>query len=71
MSVTKIIKIEGMSCSHCSAAVEKALSALSGVSAKVDLKAGVATVVMSENVSDEALKKAVEDEDYEVVSITG
>jgi copper chaperone CopZ len=71
MSVTKIIKIDGMSCSHCSAAVEKALNALPGVSAAVDLSAGTATVVVSGDISDEALTRAVEEEDYEVVSIAG
>jgi copper chaperone CopZ len=70
MAVTKIMKIEGMSCSHCSAAVERALKALPGVDAKVDLEAGSATIVVSGDVSDEALKKAVEEEDYEVVSIS-
>jgi copper chaperone CopZ len=69
MPVTKIMKIEGMSCSHCSAAVEKALNGLPGVQAGVDLKAGTATIVVSGNVSDEALTKVVEEEDYEVVSI--
>ncbi|MDR1019623.1 MAG: cation transporter [Synergistaceae bacterium] len=69
MSVTKTIKIEGMSCQHCSAAVEKALSALPGVSATVDLDAGTATVVATREVSDAELRKAVEEEDYEVVSI--
>jgi Cu+-exporting ATPase len=70
MSVIKTIKIEGMSCSHCSAAVEKALSSLPGVSATVDLDAGTATVVAVRDVSDEELRKAVEEEDYEVVSIS-
>ena len=70
MSVTKTIKIEGMSCQHCSAAVEKALSSLPGVSATVDLGAGTATVVATREVSDAELRKAVEEEDYEVVSIS-
>ncbi|MDR0649592.1 MAG: cation transporter [Synergistaceae bacterium] len=70
MSVTKTIKIEGMSCQHCSAAVEKALSSLPGVSATVDLDAGTATVVATREVSDAELRKAVEEEDYEVVSIS-
>jgi copper chaperone CopZ len=70
MSITKIMKIDGMSCGHCSAAVEKALSAISGVSASVDLESGTATVVATREVSDDELKRAVEDEDYEVVSIT-
>jgi copper chaperone CopZ len=70
MAVTKIMKIEGMSCSHCTAAVERALKALPGVDAKVDLEAGIATIVISGDTTDEVLKKAVEEEDYEVVSIS-
>lgn len=42
--MTKIIKIGGMSCGHCSARVEKALSALGDIKVSVDLKAGTATV---------------------------
>ena len=70
MSITKIIKIGGMSCSHCKAAVEKALSAIAGVSAAVSLDAGTATVVATREVSDDELRKAVEEEDYEVISIS-
>ena len=40
----KIIRIDGMSCGHCSARVEKALSALGDVKVSVDLKAGTAAV---------------------------
>ena len=40
----KIIRIDGMSCGHCSARVEKALSALGDVKVSVDLKAGTAVV---------------------------
>jgi copper chaperone CopZ len=69
MSITKIMKIEGMSCGHCKAAVEKALSAIPGVSASVDLDAGSVMVVAPREVSDEELTRAVENEDYEVVSI--
>ena len=39
----KIIRIDGMSCGHCSARVEKALSALGDVKVSVDLKAGTAS----------------------------
>jgi copper chaperone CopZ len=70
MSITKIIKIDGMSCSHCKAAVEKALSAIPGVSADVSLDAGTATVVATREVGDDELRKAVEEEDYEVISIS-
>ncbi len=39
------LKIEGMSCGHCQAAVEKALKQVSGVeTAEVDLTKGTATV---------------------------
>jgi copper chaperone CopZ len=69
MSVTKIMKIDGMSCSHCTAAVEKALKSLDGVDAKVDLASGTATIVIDGDVTDDALKAAVEEEDFEVVSI--
>lgn len=65
----KSISIEGMSCGHCSARVEKALSALEGVTAKVDLVAKKATVSFSNETTDEQLKKVVEDAGYEVVEI--
>jgi copper chaperone CopZ len=38
----KIMKIEGMTCGHCQARVEKALNAISGVTANVDLKKKIA-----------------------------
>lgn len=65
----KTILIEGMSCGHCSARVEKALNAISGVSAKVDLNAKAAFVELSAEVGDDVLKAAVENAGYEVVSI--
>ncbi|GHV30964.1 copper ion-binding protein [Synergistales bacterium] len=69
--MNKTIKISGMSCSHCVAAVEGALKGISGVeSAKADLASESAVVSISGSVSDEALKKAIEEEDFEVVSIT-
>jgi copper chaperone CopZ len=70
MSVTKVIKIGGMSCPHCSAAVEKALSSIPGVSATVDLDAGKAVVTATREVSDDELRKAIEEEDYDVISIS-
>ena len=63
----KTITIEGMMCTHCSGRVEKALNALPGVTATVDLEAKTATV--TGEVSDEALRKAVTDAGYEVVEI--
>lgn len=65
----KIIKIEGMTCSHCQARVEKALNSISGVNAKVDLKKKAAVVSFDADVSDSAFKDAVTEAGYEVVSI--
>lgn len=63
----KILKIEGMSCAHCSTRVEQALNALDGVTAKVELKKKRA--VVEGDASDEILSKAVEDAGYKVVGI--
>lgn len=65
----KIIKIEGMSCGHCQARVEKALNAIAGVDAKVDLKKKAAVVSFDSDVSDSVFKDAVTEAGYEVVSI--
>ena len=66
----KTINIEGMMCEHCEATVKKALEALPEVeSAAVSHKEGRADVELSSEVSDEALKKAVEDKDYTVKGI--
>ena len=66
----KTMKIEGMMCTHCEAAVKKALEALDGVeAAEVSHEAGTAVVSMSADVADAALKEAVEAKDYKVLGI--
>ena len=68
--MTKTLNIKGMMCTHCEATVKKALEALGGVeAAQVSHEAGTAVVTLSADVADDILKKAVEDKDYEVVSI--
>ena len=62
----KTVTIKGMMCAHCVSHVEKALTAL-GVQADVDLATG--TAVVTGNVSDDALRKAITDAGYEVVDI--
>lgn len=70
-SMQKTIKIEGMMCGHCEATVKKALEAVSGVeSAEVSHEKGTAVVELNTAVSDDVLKKAVEDKDYTVTSIS-
>ena len=66
----KTLKIEGMSCEHCVKAVNGALSAIEGVNAvKVDLDSKSAEVEVGGAVTDDMLRTAVEEEDYEVVEI--
>lgn len=65
----KIIKIEGMSCSHCQARVEKVLNEIAGVKAKVDLKKKAAIVSFDSDISDSVLKDAITEAGYEVVSV--
>ena len=64
-----IIGVEGMSCGHCSARVEKALNAIEGVIASVELENKRAVAECDAGVSDEALRAAVEDAGYEVTGI--
>ncbi len=67
--MNKTMKIEGMMCGHCEAAVKKALEAVDGVTeAVVSHGDGTAKISLSTEVSDDVLKKAVEDKDYTVVS---
>ena len=65
----KILLIEGMMCGHCAAHVERALNAVPGVQAKVDLGRKVAVVESAEEVADDVLRQAVLNAGYEVVSI--
>lgn len=64
----KKIRIEGMACAHCSGRVEKALNALSGVTARVDLVEKCA-YVQGDALSDAALRQAVENAGYTVTEI--
>lgn len=65
--MNKTLKIEGMTCAHCKAAVEKALKAVDGVeNAEVDLEKKSAVVSLAKEVSYEALKKAVTDAGYQM-----
>lgn len=65
----RIIRIDGMHCQNCAERVRRAIEAVDGVSVRVDLKSGIASVDMDRNVEDHRLKKAVEEAGYKVVSI--
>lgn len=69
-TMTKTMKIEGMMCGHCEAAVKKALEALDGVeAAEVSHEKGTAVVTLAKEVEDEVLKKTVEEKEYQVIFI--
>ncbi len=66
----KTMKIEGMMCGHCEARVKKCLEALPQVTeAVVSHESGSAVVKLNGEIADEALQKAVEEQDYKVLSI--
>ncbi len=66
------VRIKGMMCGHCEATVKKALEALDGVeSAEVSHEAGTAILEESKPVDEAAIKAAIEDRDYEFVSLEG
>lgn len=69
-TMTKTMKIEGMMCGHCEARVKKCLEALPEVeTAQVSHEAGTAVVTLKGDISDEVLKKTVEDQDYKVLAV--
>lgn len=69
-SMERTMKIEGMMCGHCEARVKKCLEKLPEVeTAEVSHENGTAVVTLNAEISDDVLKKTVEDQEYEVISI--
>lgn len=70
-AMTKTMKIDGMMCSHCEGRVKQCLEGLSQVSAAdVSHEKGTAVVTLSADVSNDVLTKTVEDQGYNVISIS-
>ena len=66
----KVITVEGMMCNHCTGRVQKALEGVEGVaSVAMSLENKTATVELSGEVTDDALKAAIVDAGYEVTQI--
>ena len=65
----KIISVEGMSCGHCVKHVNEALVDLGAKNVEVSLEKKLATAEISPEITDEAIKLAIEDAGYEVVGI--
>lgn len=70
-TMTKTMKIEGMMCSHCEGRVKQSLEGLAQVAeAEVSHEKGTAVVTLTADVSNDVLKKTVEDQGYKVISIS-
>ncbi|MGH4121074.1 heavy-metal-associated domain-containing protein [Clostridium sp.] len=65
----KKILIEGMSCGHCSNHVSEALKDLGAKEVEVNLAKKFATAEISDDITDEAIKEAIEEVGYDVVGI--
>ena len=65
----KTLIIEGMMCGHCAAHVQRALNAIPGVQAEVNLQRKSAVVESAQEVADDVLRQAVQNAGYEVVAI--
>ncbi len=69
-AITMTVNVEGMMCGHCEATIRKALEKLDGVDTAVaSHEAGTAILTCSKEVSEDAIRKAIEDEDYEFKGI--
>ncbi len=70
-TMKKTMKIEGMMCSHCEGRVKQSLEGLAQVAeAEVSHEKGTAVVTLTADVSNDVLKKTVEDQGYKVISIS-
>lgn len=68
--MTKVIKIEGMSCTHCVKRVDQALKTLDGVTGvSVNLELKQASVDYQGSINDEVIKSVIDDAGYDVLSI--
>ena len=68
--MTTIIKINGMSCGHCTMAVKKALGQIEGVeTVEVNLEEKTATISSTTSLDINILKEIIDDEGYEFIGI--
>lgn len=64
-----VLKVEGMSCDHCKTAVTNGLKEIQGVTeVEVNLKEKEVTIQHNETVKVEAIKEAIEEQGYDVIS---
>ncbi len=68
-TMTKTVKIDGMMCPHCEVAVKKALEAFPQVdSADVSHEQGTAVLTLNADLSNDEIKRAVEEKEYTFIS---
>jgi len=65
----KKILVNGMSCAHCVNHVTKALKEVGAKDISVSLEKNLATAEVSEDITDQAIKEAIEEAGYDVVGI--
>ena len=65
----KKVLVEGMSCSHCVNHVREALKEIGAKDVEVNLEKKFATAEIGPDITEEAIKLAIEDAGYEVVGI--
>lgn len=65
------VSVQGMTCQNCVRHVQQALAGLPGVTqVKVSLERGQAEVEAQGQVSDQAIRQALEEEGYQATAIT-
>ncbi|MER6129297.1 heavy-metal-associated domain-containing protein [Streptomyces sp. NPDC001795] len=68
-SVTTVYKVSGMSCGHCEGSVSGEISGIAGVSSVTAVAStGEVTVVSAAPLDDEAVRAAVDEAGFELVS---
>lgn len=63
--MTKTMKIQGMMCNHCKMSAEKALNAIDGIRAEVNLEKAEAVITYEKDVADEVLAAAITEAGFE------
>lgn len=66
----KVVKIKGMTCEHCQKRVQTALDKLPDLKAEVNHKKGQALIEVQGEWNERAVKEAITEAGYEVVSIS-
>lgn len=70
IKMKKTVKVEGMMCGHCEAAVKKALLNIPGIEeAEVSHERNEAVITVSSQIEEDVIRKAIEDKDYKFLGI--